>query len=78
MPYRRRDPVTESEMDRGRYDGHYTICQYLRDVYHATDDGEIRLKCRVMVAMAKAMNDRLQYYRHKYEEKLDMPEFEER
>ena len=78
MPYKRREPVPESEMEKGRYDGHYTICQYLRDVYHMTHDPVIKEKCRIMVAMAKAMNDRLQYYKHKYEEQLDMPEFEER
>jgi len=77
MPYKRRDPVPESEMDRDRWEGHYTICQYLRDIYHLTDNTEIRMKCRVGMAMTKAMNDRLQYYRHKYDEKLDMPEFKE-
>lgn len=78
MPYKRREPVPESEMDRKRWEGHYTICQYLRDIYCLTDNEEIRMKCRVGMAMTKAMNDRLQYYRHKYDEKLDMPEFEDK
>ena len=78
MPYKHREPVSISEMDRGRYGGHRTICQTLRDIYHIIDNEDVKLKCRLAMAMAKAMNDRLQYYKHKYEEKLDMPEFEER
>ena len=77
MPYKRRQPASEFEMDRKDYEGHYSICQFLRDIYHITDNSEIKMKCRVGMAMTKAMNDRLQYYKHKYEEKLDMPEFEE-
>lgn len=82
MPYKRRSPVPESEMDRARYHGHYTICQKLRDMYHMIGEPEIKreeikLEIRVCMAMSKAMNDRLQYYRHKYDEKLDMPEFRE-
>ena len=77
MPYKRREPCSESEMDLGRYHGHYTICQYLRDIYHMTDNKEIKMKCRVGMAMTKAMNARLQWYRHKYDEHLDMPEFED-
>ena len=69
-------------MGRGRYENHYTICQKLRDMYHMMDEPDIRreeikLTMRLCVAMAKAMNSRLQYYRHKYEEQLDMPEFQE-
>ena len=76
-PYKRREPVPESEMDRGRYNGHYTICQKLRDMYHRIDDPYIKTEIRICMAMSKAMNNRLQYYRHKYEEQLDMPEFQE-
>lgn len=77
MPYKRREPVPESEMDRSRYNGHYTICQKLRDMYHRIDDPSVKLDIRICMAMSKAMNNRLQYYRHKYEENLDMPEFQE-
>jgi hypothetical protein len=82
MPYKHREPVPESEMNRTRWHGHYTICQKLRDLYHALDEVEInreeaKLEIRIMMAMAKAMNSRLQHYVHKYEEKLNMPEFEE-
>jgi hypothetical protein len=66
-PYKRRDPVSESEMDRTRWEGHHTICQTIRDMYHMTDDPYIRLKLRLAMAMAKAMNDKLQYYKHKEE-----------
>ena len=64
-------------MDIKDYEGHYTICQYLRDIYHLTDNEDIRMKCRVGMAMTKAMNSRLQWYKHKYDEKLVMPEFED-
>ena len=82
MPYKKRPPVPESEMDRSRYEGHYTICQFLRDIYHIAgeeriDREQIRLKCRIGISMTKAMNERLKYYHHKYEEHLDMPEFQE-
>jgi hypothetical protein len=65
MPYKRRNPVSESEMDRTRYERHHTICQTLRDIYHMTTDSEIKLKCRVGVAMAKAMQERLKFYHKK-------------
>ena len=67
MPYKRREPVSESEMDRKRWEGHFTICQKLRDIYHMTDDPDVRLNLRLAMAMAKAMNDKLQYYKHKEE-----------
>lgn len=65
MPYPRREPVPESEMDRTRYEGHHSVCQALRDIYHMTDNPDIRLKLRLAMAMTKAMNDKLQYYKHK-------------
>ena len=69
MPYKRHDPVPESEMDRTRYDGHYSICQWLRDMYHETDDANIKFKCRMCMAMAKAMNKKLQDYKHAEEQR---------
>ena len=68
MPYPRRSPVPESEMDRGRYHGHHTICQTLRDMYQLMDNEELKLMCRLCMAYAKAMNEKLQYYRHLQEE----------
>jgi hypothetical protein len=64
MPYKRHDPASTEEMERDRYENHYTICQFLRDIYHMTDDEEIRMKCRIGVTMTKAMNQRLQDYKH--------------
>lgn len=67
MPYKRREPATIREMNRTDYAGHYTICQFLRDIYHMVDDPsnieEIKMKCRVGLNMTKAMHKRLDYYR---------------
>jgi hypothetical protein len=73
MPYPRRDPVPIGEMDRSRYEGHFSICQKLRDMFHKMnepeiDREEIKLNLRVAMAMAKAMNKKLQDYKHKEEE----------
>ena len=40
----------------------HTICQQLREIYHKTDDAEIKMGLRVAVAMAKAMQKKLQEY----------------
>ena len=64
MPYKKHNPVPESEMDMSRWQGHHSICQMLRDMYHETTDENIRLKCRTCMAMAKSMNKKLQYYKH--------------
>lgn len=64
MSYHRHSPVPESEMDKSRWEGHHSICQTLRDMYHETDDENIRLKLRLCMAFAKAMNKKLQYYKH--------------
>lgn len=79
MPYKRVNPVSleemeqipapMSEMDRNRYKDHFTICQTLRDMYHETTDENIRYKCRLCVAMAKKMNQKLQDYKHVEEER---------
>lgn len=69
MPYRHHDPVDISEMDRTRYDGHHSICQKLRDIFHMTENEEIKLELRVCMSMAKSMNQKLQNYKHVEEEK---------
>jgi hypothetical protein len=61
--YKRRQPVPVSEMDRSRYEGHHSICQTLRDIYHMSDDEELKMKCRLAMAMAKAMNEQLKRYK---------------
>jgi hypothetical protein len=57
--------ATRGEMDRKRWEGHHSICQTLRDIYHLTDNPDVRLKCRLAVAMAKAMNEKLKWYKAK-------------
>jgi len=62
-------PVPESQMWwRERYANYPTICMTLRSIYRMTDNAEIQLKCRLAMAMAKAMNDRLQWYKTKEEQ----------
>ena len=72
MPYKRHEPCPISEMDRSRWDGHHSICQFLRDIYHMVENNgdpeEVKLKVRVCVSMAKSMNKKLQYYKHTYVE----------
>ena len=70
MPYKKREPVSESEMDLSRWQGHHTICQFIRDIYHMTDDPKIRYKLRVTMAMAKAMNNRIQWCKHEHLEHI--------
>jgi hypothetical protein len=57
------EPAPHSEMLQERYTGYHTICQTLRDIYHLTDNEEIRFKARLAMAMAKAMNDSIQRYK---------------
>ena len=68
MPYKHREPVPESEMEYGRYHGHHTICEKLREMYHRTDDPQMKLDIRLCMAFSKAMNKKLQYYKHVYVE----------
>lgn len=70
MPYRRHNPVDISEMDRSRYQGHHSICQKLRDLFHMTENEEMKLELRVCMAMAKSMNKKLQDYKHEKEQEI--------
>jgi hypothetical protein len=72
MPYSRHKPVSEEEMLQpaseeemqfARYAGHHTICQTLREIWAASSDDDIKMKCRLAIAMAKAMNTKLKAYR---------------
>lgn len=67
MPHPRKQPVPVHEMEETRYLGHHTICEKLREIYRATEDQEIRLNCRIGMAMAKAMLEKLHEYKNKYE-----------
>ncbi len=60
-----REPAPLWEMDRERWEGHHSICQTIRDIYHLTDNEELRLKCRVAMAMTKAMHEKLKWYKAK-------------
>lgn len=71
MPYKHHDPVPERVMDVSNYEGHHSICQTLRDIYHMTDDEDIKIKCRVAVAMAKSMQKKLKWYKENTEVKKD-------
>jgi len=61
MPYKRREPVPEREMLKTRWKGHQT----LRNIYAMVDDEEVKKECRLAMAMAKSMHERLKYYKEK-------------
>ena len=54
-----REPVPEAEMDNVK---HNSIYQVLRDIYHLSVDEEVRVRCRIATAMAKAMHKKLVEY----------------
>jgi hypothetical protein len=58
------EPMTESEMEFNRYKGHFTICQTLRDMYAIAVDEDMKYKCRLAMAMAKKMQQKLKYYKY--------------
>jgi len=61
--YKRVEPVSIAEIERKRYLGHNTICQKIREVYALTNDEEIKLRCRIMLKMAKSMHNKLKWYK---------------
>jgi hypothetical protein len=63
MPYKHVDPVPIHVMLKQRYQGHHSICETLREIYMATEDEGIKMKCRVAVAMAKKMHEKLKEYK---------------
>ena len=56
------EPTSISDMKKRRYEGHHTICQKIREIYTLTDNEDIKLKCRIAMAMAKRMHERLKRY----------------
>jgi hypothetical protein len=40
-----------------------SICEILRQIYHATDDENIKWKARLATAMAKSMDKKLMEYK---------------
>jgi hypothetical protein len=63
MSIRKHKPVSIAKIEKSRYKGHHTICQFLRDIYSLTDNEEIKLKCRIGLSMTKSMHERLKKYR---------------
>ena len=61
MKIRKYEPVDEHLMQKAGDDG--TICQTIREIYNATEDEAIRLKCRTAMAMAKSLVARLKTYK---------------
>lgn len=59
----KREPAPLWEMDKKRWEGHHSICQTIRDIYHLTDNEELKLKCRVAMSMTKAMHSKLKEYK---------------
>ncbi len=57
MPLHKHEPVPESDMDHRS--PNQSICEAIREIYWATHDPDIKLKCRVITAMAKAMNSKM-------------------
>jgi hypothetical protein len=70
LPYKRHKPASEEDMEK-RMKNPNTICNILREMYHMTDDQEIRLKCRLAFSMGKAMCDKLTYYHEIYGEPVE-------
>lgn len=56
-------------MDKRKFEGHHSVCQQLRDIYHTTADPSIKLKCRLAMAMTKSMHEKLKWYKTKEQEK---------
>lgn len=67
MPHKRIPPVSIEMMEDNRREGHFTICQKLREIYRQTTDEDIKLKCRVAMAMAKRMVNKLKEYKSMFE-----------
>ena len=63
MPYSKVEPVDVSYMRKKKYHGHHTICETLREIYVLSRDEEIRFRCRIAMAMAKRMQDKLKEYK---------------
>ena len=57
MPLHKHNPVPESDMNH--HSPNYSICEAIREIYWLTDDPDIKLRCRVITAMAKAMNNKM-------------------
>ena len=68
MGYKRVEPWPHNKMMRKRYQGHFTICAKLKELYQNESDPEIRKELAICVTMAKKMHERLKYYKKKEEQ----------
>ena len=66
MPYPHCEPVSEEQMLRDRHLDHHSICETIREIYEMTEIPEVKLRCRIAMAMAKRMNEKLKEYREMY------------
>lgn len=73
MPYETVEPVSVAVMRKKRYHGHNTVCEKLREIYMLTDNEEIKMKCRIAMAMTKKMHQRLKEYREEREHGINNP-----
>lgn len=49
----------------------FTICEVLREIYHYTDNENIKMLSRVAMNMAKRMNNKLMEYNSTWQEVFD-------
>jgi hypothetical protein len=71
MPYKKVEPIEESNMRKKRYLGHHTVCEKLREIWRIgkeIDNPEIQFKAREASAMAKRMHEKLKEYAKRYHE----------
>ena len=54
------EPAPEEHMNI--ISGRLTCCEILREIYRATDNPEIKMKCRVATTIAKSMAARITKY----------------
>ena len=66
MPYKRHAPCPISEMETSTFQGENAVFQVLRDIYHMTEDENIKMKCRIGISMAQAMMKRLVRYEYRF------------
>ena len=66
MPYKRHAPCAEADMDATAVEGEIAVFQILRDIYHLTDDEDIKMKCRIGISMARAMSRRIDKYEQSF------------
>jgi hypothetical protein len=63
MSYERTEPVSDVKMKSQRYKNHHTICEVLREIYMEAENETIKYKCRLAMAMAKKMHNKLKEYK---------------